>query len=100
MRAATHRWTAADPQPFQNMEMAMTRDGSDYGNPYILNIDERLYIHSIIAAYTINSARAMSLAAELGTLEAGKKADFIVIDQNLVELADKGRLRKSVTPGY
>ena len=34
------------------------------------------------------------MAAEVGTIEPGKKADLIVLDQNLVELADKGEAWK------
>ncbi len=83
-----------DPQPFQNMEKAITRDGREYGSVDILNADERLDIHSIINAYTINGARAMSQESELGSLEVGKKADFIVIDQNLVDLAESGHADK------
>lgn len=83
-----------DPQPFENMETAIVRDGKDYGNPYVLNADERLDIHGIIEAYTINGARAMHQEDRLGSLEAGKQADFIVIDQNLVELAENGQTHR------
>ena len=44
----------------------------------------------VLDAYTINGARTMGRAAEIGSLEAGKSADFIIIDQNILALGDEG----------
>ena len=40
-------------------------------------------LETAIAAVTINGARAVGMAEERGTLEAGKLADFIVLDRNI-----------------
>ena len=44
-----------------------------------------------LAAYTINGARAMSQAEKVGSLEVGKLADLIVVDRDVVALAESGR---------
>jgi hypothetical protein len=80
-----------DPMPFTNIEQAITRDMGDRPDIPPLNAGERLDIHSILAAYTINGARVMSHAEKVGSLEVGKLADLIVIDQDVVGLAESGR---------
>lgn len=80
-----------DPRPFVNIEQAITRSYDEIETPKVLNPSEALDIHSILRAYTINGAKAMSQSHEVGSLEIGKKADFIVIDQNLINLVEQGR---------
>jgi len=57
----------------------------------VLNAAQRLDIHSAIAAFTINGAKLFGHDDRLGSLEVGKTADLIVLDQNIVELAESGR---------
>lgn len=83
-----------DPRPFFNMEQAVTRADDTAEDGVVLNAEERLSIHNIIAAYTINGARAMRQEDRLGSIEVGKKADLIVVDQNLVELAEGGQAQR------
>lgn len=40
----------------------------------------------VIAAYTYNAASALGLEKELGSLEIGKKADFIVLESDIYDL--------------
>ncbi len=77
-----------DPQPFVNMEFGVTR--ARHGlRP--MSPQQRLDIRDLIDAYTLNGARALSRASEIGSIEPGKSADFIVLDQNIIALADQGR---------
>ena len=55
---------------------------------------QRLNIRDLIDAYTINGARALNRADEIGSLEVGKSADFILVDQNILALADQGHPEK------
>lgn len=73
----------SDPLPFQNIEMAVTRDNGE--GP--LNESEGIDILEAIDAYTINGARLMQQDDITGSLEAGKKADFIIIDRDIIALA-------------
>ena len=77
-----------DPQPFVNMQYGVTRavPGMPPANPR-----ERLNVRDVVAAYTINGARAMGRAREFGSLETGKSGDFIILDQDILALADAGR---------
>jgi predicted amidohydrolase YtcJ len=40
----------------------------------------------MIASYTINGAYANFLENETGSIEVGKKADLVVLEQNLFEI--------------
>jgi predicted amidohydrolase YtcJ len=75
------------PQPFVNMAVAVTRQlpGQPPTTPA-----QRISIQDAIDAYTINGARYLSRDAETGSIEVGKSADFVVIDRDIVKLADSG----------
>lgn len=77
-----------EPVPFVHMATGISR--SDFvGDELItLNADQQLSIHDMLAAYTINGARALNQDALVGSIEVGKRADLIVIDRNVVKLAE------------
>lgn len=75
-----------NPRPFYNVAMAVTRDiGEGPMNP-----EQRINIYDAIDAYTINGARLLDQDAVTGSLETGKKADLIVINQDIIRLAEEG----------
>jgi predicted amidohydrolase YtcJ len=77
-----------DPQPFVNMAIGITRrlPGQQAQNP-----SQAVSIRDLIDAYTINGARFLHRDQVAGSLEVGKSADFIVLDQDILHLADSGR---------
>ena len=77
----------ADPRPFVNIEGAVSR--SIFGHPP-LNKAEAISIFDAVDAYTINAARALKQDAIAGSIEPGKKADFIVLDRDIFTLAESG----------
>ena len=47
---------------------------------------EAVDLQTMIEAYTINGAYLMKLEDEQGSIEAGKRADLVVLDRNLFEI--------------
>lgn len=76
-----------DPRPFINMQMALTRRFT--GQP-ALNPSQAIGINDVLDAYTINGARALGRGDDIGSLEVGKSADFILVDQDVLGLAATG----------
>jgi hypothetical protein len=77
-----------DPQPFVNMAVAVTR--ALPGKPP-LNIAQSVPLRDVIDAYTINGAQYLKRDKVAGSIEAGKSADFIVLDRDILALADGGK---------
>jgi predicted amidohydrolase YtcJ len=77
----------SDPRPFINMAMAVTR--AIAGQPP-LHAAESVPIRDVLDAYTISGARHLHMDRDAGSLEAGKSADFVVVDQDILALADAG----------
>ena len=77
-----------DPRPMLNIEKAVTRKNEVTDRVY--NRDEQLSIQDVLDAYTINGAVMLNQADITGSLEVGKKADFVILDQDLLRLVDEG----------
>jgi predicted amidohydrolase YtcJ len=54
-----------------------------------LNIEQSIDLRSAIEAFTINAAFVNKIERETGSLEVGKYADMVVLDQNLFEISPK-----------
>ena len=76
-----------NPIPFPSMQAAVTREVGGV----VMNAGQRINIHDALAAYTINGARLMGHDDKLGSIEVGKTADLIVLNQNVVELEELGQ---------
>lgn len=82
-------WLTANPtpDPFIAIEGFVTRE-----NPFdpemegALGPEQAITLEQAIAIATIEGAYVVGVEDELGSIEAGKLADFIVLDQNLFEI--------------
>ena len=75
------------PNPWIGIEGMVTRQNPFGDFPGVsLWAEEAIDLDSAIRAYTINPAIAMGIDSVTGSIEPGKSADFIVLDQNVLEV--------------
>lgn len=86
------------PNPFFAMQAGVTRnlynagyfgarDVKDMDEPqWLLNKDERVSVEEIVRSFTINGAYLIFRDDEIGSIEVGKCADFIVLDRDIFEI--------------
>jgi predicted amidohydrolase YtcJ len=69
------------------IEMGHTRQDPDEPDaPVQPRETERLDVESLVRGFTIDAAYQMHMEDEIGSLEVGKKADLVVLDQNIFEV--------------
>ena len=80
--------------PFNNIYVAMHRQ-APHGLESILGQvpgrtlepqDQVLTLAEAVEAYTLGGARMLGIDEQIGSIEVGKKADLILLDQNLFEI--------------
>lgn len=70
-----------DPDPLHMIEMAVTR--RTWKEPdYVLAPEEAVSVESAIRALTSEAAWQLGSEKEVGSLEAGKLADFVILDKD------------------
>lgn len=80
-------WNVSSANPLDAIETAVRRqDAFAEGGP-VLNENERVGLAAMIDAYTINGAWVMHQEDRAGSIEVGKRADVVVLDRNLFEVA-------------
>ena len=75
-----------DMNPLLAIEVGLTRQDPYSNSGPVMDAGERVDLATMIDAYTINGAYTMKLEGEQGSIEVGKRADFVVLDQNLFEI--------------
>jgi len=86
MIAAGSDWDISSYDPFEAMEIGVTRvDGNAPRPP--LNIEEAVPLDVIVDAYTINAAIALGDEETLGSIEVGKRADIVIVNQDIFSVA-------------
>jgi hypothetical protein len=84
--------------PYLGMEVGMTRwiteNTRDYPFTRAAKVfppeNERMNIEEMLIGYTINGAKQLGIEAVKGSIEAGKDADFLVFDNDLLTTEHEG----------
>lgn len=79
-------WTVAPLDPILGIDAAVTRRTIDGANPTGWVPEERITLQETLRAYTSGGARAGFVESRVGTLEAGKDADLVVLSGNVFEM--------------
>ena len=73
--------------PFMQIEIGHTRQyPGEPDAPIQPRESERLSVASLVKGYTIDAAYQLHMEDEIGSIEVGKKADIIVLDQNIFDV--------------
>ncbi len=84
--------------PYLGMEIGMTRWINEKTRAYEHNraanefapAEEKMSIEEMILGYTINGAKQLGIEAAKGSIEAGKDADFLVFNNDLLTAEHEG----------
>ena len=76
----------ADYYPLPHIETAITRVNPVDGSPGSLAPEEAISLEEAIKAYTITPAYILGWENKIGSIEEGKYADMVILDNNLFEI--------------
>ena len=79
-------WAVTTMNPLIAIETAVTRKDPSNRVQGTLNENERMDLTEILKAYTINAANIMHQGHLTGSIEVGKYADLIILEENLYEI--------------
>lgn len=79
-------WPVVTMNPFEGMQTAVTRQTKEGLPPGGWEPRQRVSISQAVDAYTLGAAFAGHRERTEGSLEAGKRADLVILSQNLFEI--------------
>lgn len=80
-------WFVAPPTPIEGIYAAVTRRTIDDKRPAGWVPEQKITVEEALRAYTAGSAYAGFDEQDLGALQPGKLADFVVLDRDLTTIA-------------
>ena len=96
-------WFVAPPTPLEGIYAAVTRQTLDDENPDGWVPEQKVTVEDALTTYTQSAAYASFEEDIKGTLEAGKLADYVIIDRDLTEIDPAeirfARIMKTVVGG-
>ena len=74
--------------PFYSMQVAHNRQAVQSGKdaPVLQPVSERLSLEELVRGYTLTGAYQLRMDDSLGSIQVGKIADLIVVNENLFEM--------------
>jgi predicted amidohydrolase YtcJ len=79
-------WSVSSLDPLEAIEVALTRLGPDGEGDEPLLPDEAIDLQTALEAYTIGAAWANRLDDDSGSIEVGKRADLVLLSDDLFAL--------------
>ncbi|MBY0357584.1 MAG: amidohydrolase [Candidatus Obscuribacterales bacterium] len=79
-------WSVTSLNPLDAIQVAITRCALEESENKAFLPEQKVNLPEMLAAYTINGAYLFHNERETGSLERGKSADLIVLDQNIFAL--------------
>ena len=74
-------------EPLKGIEMGCSRQLFDHPElPVLKPYEEKLSVEDGIRSYTINNAYQMHMEDKLGSIEAGKYADLVILEKNIFDI--------------
>lgn len=81
-------WSVASADPLLGLEVALTRTAPEGDLPPLL-ASEAVSLDRAVRSYTLDVAYVNHLDKETGSIEVGKSADLVVLDQDLFRIAPR-----------
>lgn len=78
-------WYDGDPAYVRTTDPDKTAEGDEYIIGPLKPYDEAMELADIVKASTYGGAYSLFMEGELGSIEKGKKADLLILDQNIFE---------------
>jgi hypothetical protein len=79
-------WFVAPATPLEGIYAAVTRETLDGKNPEGWVPEQKISVEEAVKSYTVRAAYASFEEKVKGSIETGKLADFVVLDQNIFEI--------------
>jgi len=79
-------WSVSTADPLYQIETAVTRVDAESHDTDPLNPEQAITLEEAVEGFTTGSAWVNHLEKETGSVEVGKLADLIVLDQNIFEI--------------
>ncbi|MFV8750326.1 amidohydrolase [Nannocystaceae bacterium ST9] len=80
-------WSVSSMNPFEAIEVAITRQDPHADAGERLGPDQRIDLDTALRAYTSAAAEVTFSEALVGSLEVGKRADFVIVDRDPFAIA-------------
>ena len=85
--AGSSDWSVSSMNPLEAIQTGVTRQDIADPDDAVLTPQHKLGVMDMLRAYTINGAYAAFDEEESGTLTPGKRADVVVLDKDVTEIA-------------